>query len=54
MFKVDVEGEVFSLKPMNCPESTYVYRRALRSYRDLPLRYLGDRAAVTATSAPGR
>jgi threonyl-tRNA synthetase len=24
---------------MNCPESTYVYRRALRSYRDLPLRY---------------
>ncbi|HVQ76815.1 MAG TPA: threonine--tRNA ligase [Candidatus Binatia bacterium] len=39
MFKVDVEGDVFSLKPMNCPESTYVYRRALRSYRDLPLRY---------------
>ena len=23
---------------MNCPESTYVYRHALRSYRDLPLR----------------
>ena len=39
MFKVEVEGEVFSLKPMNCPESTYVYRRALRSYRDLPLRF---------------
>jgi len=38
MFKVDVEGDVFSLKPMNCPESTYVYRRALRSYRDLPIR----------------
>ncbi len=38
MFKVEVEGEIFSLKPMNCPESTYVYRRALRSYRDLPLR----------------
>ncbi len=38
MFKVEVEGEVFSLKPMNCPESTYVYRRTLRSYRDLPLR----------------
>ncbi|OLB97159.1 MAG: threonine--tRNA ligase [Candidatus Rokubacteria bacterium 13_1_40CM_4_67_11] len=38
MFKVEVEGETFSLKPMNCPESTYVYRRALRSYRDLPLR----------------
>ena len=39
MFKLDVEGEVFSLKPMNCPESTYVYKRALRSYRDLPIRY---------------
>jgi threonyl-tRNA synthetase len=23
---------------MNCPESTYIYRHALRSYRDLPLR----------------
>src|SRR5215469_2659123 len=38
MFKVEVEDEVFALKPMNCPESTYVYRRALRSYRDLPIR----------------
>src|SRR2546427_62649 len=38
MFKVEVEGEIYSLKPMNCPESTFVYRRALRSYRDLPLR----------------
>ena len=39
MFKLDVEGEIFSLKPMNCPESAYVYKRALRSYRDLPIRY---------------
>ena len=39
MFKLEIEDEVFSLKPMNCPESTFVYRRALRSYRDLPLRY---------------
>jgi threonyl-tRNA synthetase len=38
MFKVEVENDIFSLKPMNCPESTYVYRRALRSYRDLPIR----------------
>src|SRR5215470_456112 len=38
MFKVEVEDEIFGLKPMNCPESTYVYRRALRSYRDLPMR----------------
>ena len=39
MFKVEVEGEIFSLKPMNCPEASYVYRRSLRSYRDLPLRF---------------
>ncbi|MEK7700985.1 MAG: threonine--tRNA ligase [candidate division NC10 bacterium] len=38
MFKVEVEDELYSLKPMNCPESTFVYRRALRSYRDLPMR----------------
>ncbi|MGH7319051.1 MAG: threonine--tRNA ligase [Candidatus Rokuibacteriota bacterium] len=38
MFQVEAEEQVFSLKPMNCPESTYVYRHALRSYRDLPLR----------------
>ena len=39
MFKVEVEEEIFSLKPMNCPESTVVYRHALRWYRDLPLRF---------------
>ncbi|MBI1737538.1 MAG: threonine--tRNA ligase [Candidatus Rokubacteria bacterium] len=39
MFKVEAEDEIFSLKPMNCPESTLVYRHALRSYRDLPLRF---------------
>jgi threonyl-tRNA synthetase len=39
MFKLEVEGETFSLKPMNCPEASYVYRRSLRSYRDLPLRF---------------
>jgi threonyl-tRNA synthetase len=38
MFKLEIEDEIYSLKPMNCPESTYVYRHALRSYRDLPLR----------------
>jgi threonyl-tRNA synthetase len=38
MFKVEVEEQIFSLKPMNCPESTFIYRTSLRSYRDLPLR----------------
>jgi len=39
MFKLEVEEQTFSLKPMNCPESTYFYRHAIRSYRDLPLRF---------------
>jgi threonyl-tRNA synthetase len=39
MFLVESEQQIFGLKPMNCPESTLVYRHALRSYRDLPLRY---------------
>jgi len=39
MFKVEVEEQLYSLKPMNCPESTLVYRHARRSYRDLPLRF---------------
>ena len=39
MFLVESEGQTFSLKPMNCPESTFIYRSHLRSYRDLPLRY---------------
>jgi threonyl-tRNA synthetase len=39
MFLVESEEQLFGLKPMNCPESTLVYRHALRSYRDLPLRF---------------
>lgn len=39
MFLVENEETTFSLKPMNCPESTYVYRHKLRSYKDLPLRF---------------
>jgi len=39
MFIVESEGQVFSLKPMNCPESTIIYRSHLRSYRDFPLRF---------------
>jgi threonyl-tRNA synthetase len=39
MFLIESEGQTYSLKPMNCPESTIVYRSKLRSYRDLPLRF---------------
>ncbi|OHA46489.1 MAG: threonine--tRNA ligase [Candidatus Terrybacteria bacterium RIFCSPLOWO2_01_FULL_44_24] len=38
MFHFDSESETFVLKPMNCPESTYVYSSRIRSFRDLPLR----------------
>ncbi|MDO8574562.1 MAG: threonine--tRNA ligase [bacterium] len=30
--------QTYVLKPMNCPESTYVYSSKIRSYKDLPLR----------------
>lgn len=32
------ENEHLVIKPMNCPESTYVYNSKTRSYRDLPVR----------------
>jgi threonyl-tRNA synthetase len=38
MFKLTSEDHDFALKPMNCPESTFIYRSKVRSYRDLPLR----------------
>lgn len=34
----DENGISYSLKPMNCPESTILYRFRPRSYRELPLR----------------
>jgi threonyl-tRNA synthetase len=38
MFTSEVEDEQYAFKPMNCPESTVVFRSDLRSYRELPLR----------------
>jgi threonyl-tRNA synthetase len=38
MFRLQSEDHEFALKPMNCPESTFIYRSKVRSYRDLPLR----------------
>jgi threonyl-tRNA synthetase len=39
MFCVEADDTVYSLKPMNCPESTFAYRHRMRSYKDLPLRF---------------
>ena len=36
---LEVEGQRFRLKPMNCPGHILIYKSAGRSYRDLPLRY---------------
>jgi threonyl-tRNA synthetase len=35
---IDVEGQRFRLKPMNCPGHILIYRSRMRSYRELPLR----------------
>ncbi|MBI3273768.1 MAG: threonine--tRNA ligase, partial [Candidatus Colwellbacteria bacterium] len=31
--------EMLVIKPMNCPESTFIYNSVIRSYKDLPLRF---------------
>ena len=36
---IDIEGQQYYLKPMNCPFHVEIYKSQLRSYRDLPLRY---------------
>lgn len=33
------EGEVYLLKPMNCPHHCMIYKNEPHSYKDLPLRY---------------
>jgi len=39
MFTLKVEDKEYVLKPMNCPGHILIYQSALRSYRDLPIRY---------------
>jgi len=36
---MDVEGQEYLIKPMNCPGHILIYRTTLRSYRELPLRW---------------
>ncbi len=36
---LEVEGQRFRLRPMNCPGHILIYKSEGRSYRDLPLRY---------------
>ncbi|MDE2128436.1 MAG: threonine--tRNA ligase [Betaproteobacteria bacterium] len=39
MFFTESEKRQFALKPMNCPGHVQLFNAALRSYRELPLRY---------------
>ncbi len=36
---MDIEGEAYYAKPMNCPFHIQIYQSHMRSYRDLPRRY---------------
>jgi threonyl-tRNA synthetase len=36
---IDIEGEKFLLKPMNCPFHVKIYQKKIHSYRELPLKY---------------
>lgn len=36
---MDIEGQDYFLKPMNCPFHIMIYKSRLHSYRDLPLRW---------------
>ena len=35
---IDIEGEEYFLKPMNCPFHIMIYKSQIHSYRDLPMR----------------
>ena len=36
---MDIEGQEYYLKPMNCPFHIMIYKSRIRSYRELPLRW---------------
>lgn len=36
---IEIEGQKYYIKPMNCPFHIHIYKSKLRSYRELPLRF---------------
>jgi threonyl-tRNA synthetase len=36
---MDIDGQAYRAKPMNCPGHIMIYKSRLRSYRDLPIRF---------------
>ena len=49
---MDMDGQDYYLKPMNCPFHIMYYKTALRSYRDLPMR-IGELGSVYRYEASG-
>ncbi|MDD4662125.1 MAG: threonine--tRNA ligase [Candidatus Pacebacteria bacterium] len=39
MFIINVEEEIYCLKPMDCPFNIQIFQTKQRSYKDLPIRY---------------
>ena len=50
--KMEVEGEEFVLRPMNCPHHMMIYANDIHSYRDLPIR-IGEVARDCRFEASG-
>ena len=52
MFPMEVDSQVYSLKPMNCPCHCLIFKNTNHSYRDLPLR-LADFGVLHRNEASG-
>ena len=52
MYTTMIDDREFAIKPMNCPGGILVYKNALHSYRDLPVR-LGELGQVHRHEASG-
>ena len=49
---MDLDGQEYYLKPMNCPFHIMYYRNDIRSYRDLPIR-IGELGSVYRNERAG-
>ena len=52
MYTSEIDDKTFAIKPMNCPGGMLVYKNALHSYKDLPLR-IGELGQVHRHEASG-
>lgn len=52
MYTSTIDDREFAIKPMNCPGGMLVYKNAIRSYRDFPLR-IGELGLVHRHEASG-